>query len=80
VLGVNDALTAIASIGLPLLAGPLVALAGLESLAIASVGLLLVPLILLLRLHEPSPGNYGMLAAHTLGEMEGAASQHHPVR
>src|SRR5262245_40506063 len=36
-LGVNDALTAIASIGLPLLAGPLVALA---ALAVASEGLL----------------------------------------
>jgi cation diffusion facilitator family transporter len=68
VLGVNDALTATASIGLPLLAGPLVALAGLESLAVASVGLLLVPLILLLRLHEPSPGTYGMPAAHALGQ------------
>jgi MFS family permease len=68
VLGVNDALTATASIGLPLLAGPLVALAGLESLAVASVALLLVPLLLLLGLHEPSPGTYGMPAAHTLGQ------------
>jgi len=63
VLGVNDALTATASIGLPLIAGPLVALAGLESLAVASVGLLLVPLIFLLGLHEPSPGIYGIRAA-----------------
>jgi len=63
VLGVNDALTATASIGRPLLAGPLVALAGLESLAVASVGLLFVPLIFLLGLHEPSPGTYGIRAA-----------------
>jgi MFS family permease len=42
VLGVNDALTATGSIGLPLLAGPLVAVAGLEPLAVESVGLLLV--------------------------------------
>jgi MFS family permease len=63
VLGVNDALTATASIGLPLLAGPLVALAGLESLAVASVGLLFVPLIFLLGLHEPSPGTYRIRAA-----------------
>src|SRR5262249_9298357 len=68
VLGVNDALTATASIGLPLLAGPLVALAGLGSLAVASVGLLLVPLLLLLGLHEPSPGTYGKPAAHALGQ------------
>ena len=63
VLGVNDALTATASIGLPLLAGPLVALAGLESLAVASVGLLFVPLLFLLGLHEPSPGTYRIRAA-----------------
>jgi hypothetical protein len=44
------------------------------------VGLLIVPLVFVLRLHEPSPGNYGRPAAHTLGEMEGAASQHRPVR
>src|SRR5262245_46554655 len=62
-LGVNDALTATASIGLPLLAGPLVARAGLESLAVASVGLLFVPLIFLLGLHEPSPGTYRIRAA-----------------
>jgi len=68
VLGVNDALTATASIGLPLLAGPLVALAGLESLAVASVGLLLVPLLLLLGLHEPRPGTYGMPAAYALDQ------------
>jgi len=63
-----------------LLAGPLVALAGLEALAVASVGLLIVPFVLVLRLHEPSPGNYGRPAVHTLGKMEGAVSQHRPVR
>src|SRR5262245_26172227 len=53
---------------LQLLGSP--ALAGLESLAVASVGLLLVPFTLLLGLHEPSPGTYGMPAAHSLGHEE----------
>jgi cation diffusion facilitator family transporter len=79
VLGVNDALTATASIGLPLLAGPLVALAGLESLAVASVGLLLVPLIFLLGLHESSPGTYGMPAAHALGQEDMMHGHERPV-
>jgi cation diffusion facilitator family transporter len=78
-LGVNDALTATASIGLPLLAGSLVALAGLESLAVASVGLLLVPLILLLGLHESSPGTYGMPAAHSLGQEDMTHGHKSPV-
>jgi MFS family permease len=78
-LGVNDALTATASIGLPLLAGSLVALAGLESLAIASVGLLLVPLILLLGLHESSPGTYGMPAAHAMGQEDMTHGHESPV-
>jgi hypothetical protein len=79
VLGVNDALTATASIGLPLLAGPLVALAGLESLAVASVALLLVPLLLLLGLHEPRPGTYGMPAAHALGQEDRTLCNTSPV-
>jgi cation diffusion facilitator family transporter len=79
VLGVNDALTATASIGLPLLAGPLVALAGLESLAVASVALLLVPLLLLLGLHEPRPGTYGTPAAHALGQEERTLCNTSPV-
>jgi cation diffusion facilitator family transporter len=69
-LGVNDALTATASIGLPLLAGPLVAVAGLEPLAVERVGLLFVPLFLLLGLHESSPGTYGMPAAPAVGQRE----------
>jgi MFS family permease len=79
VLGVNDALTATASIGLSLLAGPLVALVGLESLTVASVGLLLVPLILLLGLHESSPGTYGMPAAHELGQEDKTLGHKSPV-
>jgi MFS family permease len=79
VLGVNDALTATASIGLPLLAGPLVAVAGLESLAVASVVLLLMPLLLLLGLHEPSPGTYGMPAAHALGQEDRTLGNNSPV-
>ena len=79
VLGVNEALTATASIGLPLLAGPLVALAGLESLAVASVALLLVPLLLLLGLHEPRPGTYGTPAAHALGQKDRTLCNTSPV-
>jgi cation diffusion facilitator family transporter len=78
-LGVNDALTATASIGLPLLAGPLVALAGLESLAVASVGLLLVSLIFLLGLHELSPGTYGVPAVQAFGKDDRTFCNKNPV-
>jgi MFS family permease len=57
-VGTNDTINGAASISLPLLAGPLVALAGIGSLAWVSVGLMIVPLIMLLRLRETSPGRY----------------------
>jgi MFS family permease len=57
-VGTNDTLNGIASISLPLLAGPLIAVAGIGSLAVLSVSLMLVPLVLLLRLRETSPGRY----------------------
>jgi MFS family permease len=58
-IGVTDAVSALSSIVLPLLAGPLVALAGIASLAPVSWGLLAAPFLFLLRLQEPSPGRYG---------------------
>ncbi len=57
-VGTNDTLNGMASISLPLLAGPLITIAGLGSLAVLSVGLMVVPLVLLLRLRETSPGRY----------------------
>jgi MFS family permease len=58
VIGLNDTIAGAASISLPLLAGPLVEVAGLSSLAAVSAALMVVPLVLLLRLREPSPGRY----------------------
>jgi MFS family permease len=57
-LGINDACGGLASVTMPVLAGPLVAVTGLHSLAVVSLTLMLVPLALLLRLREPSPGKY----------------------
>ena len=58
VIGLNDSIAGAASISLPLLAGPLVEAAGLPSLAVVSAALMVGPLVLLLRLREPSPGRY----------------------
>jgi MFS family permease len=57
-LGVNDACGGLGSVTMPLLVGPLIGLAGLPSLAIVSALLMLPPLVLLLRLREPTPGQY----------------------
>jgi MFS family permease len=57
-VGTNDTIGGLASILLPVLAGPLVAVAGLESLAILSLAILVVPIMLLIRLVETSPGQY----------------------
>jgi hypothetical protein len=54
----NDTLNGVASISLPLLAGPLVAIAGIGALAVVSVGSMVVPIVMLLRLRETSPGHY----------------------
>ena len=53
-IGTNDAFANAGSIFLPLLGGPVVELAGLPSLAIVSTGLLLIPLLMLLKLDESS--------------------------
>ncbi|HLH26541.1 MAG TPA: MFS transporter [Chloroflexota bacterium] len=68
-VGVNDMIAGSASISLPVLAGPLVELAGLPSLAVVSALLMVGPLLLLLRLREPSPGHY----AHSVADHATAA-------
>lgn len=57
-VGTNDALSAAGSAVLPLLGGAVVAALGLPALAVVSGTLMIAPTILLLRLHEPSPGKY----------------------
>ena len=51
-VGTSDAFANAGSIFLPLLGGPVVELFGLPSLAFVSTGLLLIPLVMLLRLDE----------------------------
>jgi MFS family permease len=51
-VGTNDAIANAGSIFLPLLGGPIVELFGLPSLALVSTGLLLIPLIMLVRFDE----------------------------
>lgn len=57
-IGTNDALASASAIVLPLLAGPLVDIFGLNSIGVLGVLLMLAPLPLLIRLREPSPGKY----------------------
>jgi MFS family permease len=57
-IGTNDTLNGVASISLPLLAGPLVAIAGIGVLGVVSVVSMIVPIVMLLRLRETSPGRY----------------------
>ena len=51
-IGTNDAFANAGSIFLPLLGGPVVELAGLPALAIVSTGLLIIPLVMLLRFDD----------------------------
>ncbi len=57
-LGVNDACGGAASITLPLVVGPLVAVAGVAAMAWVSLALMVPALALLVRLREPQPGQY----------------------
>jgi MFS family permease len=57
-IGLNDSLTAGASIFIPLIAGPMVAAYGVPSTGILAAALMVPPLILLFGLEEPSPGSY----------------------
>ena len=54
-MGTNDSFANAGSIFLPLLGGPVVELFGLPALAILSTGLLLIPLVMLVRLDENAP-------------------------
>ena len=54
-IGTNDSFANAGSIFLPLLGGPIVELAGLPSLAIVSTGLLMIPLIMLVKLDDSRP-------------------------
>ncbi len=58
-IGKNDALASAAGIVLPLISGPLVDSFGLNSVGVLGIVLMALPLPLLLRLSEPSPGKYG---------------------
>jgi MFS family permease len=61
-IGLSDTISQSSSIVLPLAAGPLVEWAGLPALAVVALGVLAVPVIMLSRLRETSPGQY----AHAL--------------
>ncbi|MBI4786569.1 MAG: MFS transporter [Chloroflexi bacterium] len=58
VIGVNDALAAVASAVFPLAAGPLVDIFGLGAVGFFGVAIMLPPIAFLLRLKELRPGKY----------------------
>lgn len=57
-VGLSDSVSQLASMVMPLAAGPVVVLAGLESLSMVVIVVLVAPLALVLRLRESSPGRY----------------------
>ncbi len=57
-IGLSDTISSSASIVLPLAGGPLVEWAGLPALAVVALAVLAVPVIMLSRLRETSPGEY----------------------
>jgi MFS family permease len=68
-IGLSDTISQSSSIVLPLAAGPLVEWAGLPTLAVVALAVLAMPVIMLARLRETSPGQY----AHVLHEEKVAA-------
>ena len=58
VIGANDTFTAAAAIAMPLVGGVIVENLGLRMLGFFGMGLMVPPLILLLRLRESLPGVY----------------------
>jgi MFS family permease len=68
-IGLSDTISQSSSIVLPLAAGPLVEWAGLPTLAVVALAVLAVPVIMLSRLRETTPGQY----AHALHEEKVAA-------
>jgi MFS family permease len=57
-IGANDTFGGAASIAMPLSGGPLAAVFGLPVVGVFGMAVMLVPLVLLLRLRETSPGHY----------------------
>lgn len=57
-IGTSDAISQASSIVMPLAGGPLVVLAGLPALAVVAIAVLVLPVVMLARLREPSPGRY----------------------
>lgn len=62
-IGLSDTISQSSSIVLPLAAGPLVEWAGLPILAVVALAVLAVPVIMLARLRETSPGQYAHVLA-----------------
>ena len=59
-IGANDTFGGAASIAMPLSAGPLAAAFGLPVVGVFGMAVMLLPLLLLLRLQETSPGSYAV--------------------
>jgi MFS family permease len=62
-VGLNDTLGATASLGVPLIVGPMAAALGLPSTGLLAMALMIAPIGLLLALREPSPGLYAPVPA-----------------
>jgi MFS family permease len=62
-IGVSDTFSQAATIVMPLAGGPLVELAGLPAIAIVAIAVLAVPVVMLTRLRETSPGKYAHAVA-----------------
>ncbi len=63
-IGTNDAFSAGASIVMPLLGGPIADAFGFPALGVVGVSLMIVPILMLVRLSEPSPGRYRVAPAY----------------
>jgi hypothetical protein len=62
-IGLNDTLSSLANTLVPLIVGPLAATFGLPSTGVLAMALMVVPIVLLLALREPTPGTYTRAAA-----------------
>lgn len=72
-VGLNDSLTAAVNVLIPLVAGPMGAALGVPSTGLLAAALTLPALVLLLGLHEPTPGQYGDAASVQAAVEERAA-------
>ena len=62
-IGTNDTIASASAIALPLMAGPMVDLFGLQVLGLMVFVISAVPIVLLIRLREPRPGHYPQAVA-----------------